>query len=199
MKILVVGGTGVIGSAVVKELSARHTVIVAGHTQGDFLVDISSQDSIAALYKAVGPVDAVVCTAGSVTFKKFNEMKPEDYLLGLNNKLMGQIHLVLLGREFVNPQGSFTLTSGILSQEPIATGSCASMVNAALEGFIIGAAIEMPREIRINVVSPTVVLESMPKYAPYFRGFKPVPVEDVALAFSRSVEGLLTGQVLQVK
>lgn len=34
MKILIVGGTGTLGKAIVAELSVRHTVIVAGHTIG---------------------------------------------------------------------------------------------------------------------------------------------------------------------
>jgi uncharacterized protein YbjT (DUF2867 family) len=60
MKILVVGGTGTIGQAVIKELSPRHTMIVAGHTTGDIKVDITDTNSIKKMYESVGKVDAVV-------------------------------------------------------------------------------------------------------------------------------------------
>ena len=60
------------------------------------------------------------------------------------------------------------------------------------------AAIELPRGMRINVVSPTVFAESMEGYGPYFRGFEPMPVARAARAFSRSIEGAQTGQVYKV-
>ena len=72
------------------------------------------------------------------------------------------------------------------------------MVNGAVDGFVIGAAIELPKGIRINSVSPGVVLESIDTYGDFFRGHEPVPVARVALAFSKSVEGLLSGKVLRV-
>jgi NAD(P)-dependent dehydrogenase (short-subunit alcohol dehydrogenase family) len=120
------------------------------------------------------------------------------YGLGLANKLMGQVNLTLAARDCLRDGGSITLIAGILSQEPIAMGSSASMVNGALESFARAAAIELPRGLRINVVSPTVFVESMGGYAPFFRGFEPVPVASAALAFSRSIEGRQTGQVYRV-
>jgi NAD(P)-dependent dehydrogenase (short-subunit alcohol dehydrogenase family) len=111
---------------------------------------------------------------------------------------MGQVNLAQIGRDHLNDCGSITLITGILGEQPIRTGSSASMVNGALEAFVRAAAIELPRGIRINAVSPNVFVESMPAYGPYFRGFEAVPVARAALAFSRSVEGAQTGQVYRV-
>lgn len=198
MKIIVIGGTGLIGSAIVSELKARHEVLVVGRQRGDYQVDITSIDSIQKMYKKLGKFDAMVCASGSVHFGKLAKMSDSLYRLGIDNKLMGQVNLVLLGLEFINEGGSFTLTSGVLSHDPIASGSSASMVNGAVESFVKAAAIEMPHGIRINAISPTVVLEAMSKYGPYFQGFDPVPVKKVALAYSKSVEGMQTGQVYSV-
>jgi len=198
MKIIVVGGTGTIGKAVVKELSQRHTIITAGHQSGDIKVDVTDKKSIEAMYKTAGKVDAVVATTGEVHFGDFSEMTDDLYRIGLNSKLMGQVNLVLLGIAHLNTAGSFTLTSGILSGDPIRYGSSASMVNGALDSFVKAAAIEMPNNIRINVVSPTVITESLEGYAPYFRGFEPVSAAKAALAYSKSVEGLQTGQIYKV-
>ncbi len=198
MKIIIVGGTGTIGKAVVKELSHRHQVIIAAHQHGDVRVDITDQQSIENMYKTIGPVDAVISTTGKIHFGEFAQMKAQQYQVGLDSKLMGQVNLVLLGIAYLNDAGSFTLTSGILSHEPIRYGSSGSMINAAIDGFIRGAAIEMPRGIRINAVSPTILLESVPQYGEYFHGFEPVPAAKVALAYSKSVEGLQTGQVYKV-
>jgi NAD(P)-dependent dehydrogenase (short-subunit alcohol dehydrogenase family) len=125
-------------------------------------------------------------------------MTPDLFAVGIRSKLMGQVNLVMAGTKALNDGGSFTLISGILADDPIRLGTSASMVNGAIESFVKAAAIELPRGIRINAVSPGVFVESMAGYGPFFRGHKPVPVADAALAFSKSVEGALTGQVFQV-
>lgn len=198
MKVIIFGGTGTIGSAVVHELSSRHEIIAVGKNSGDFQCDITDKNQVKELFKKVGEFDALVSTVGNVHFSDFEKMTYDLYQIGLQDKLMGQVNLVLTGREFIKDKGSFTLTSGILAHDPIYSGTSASMVNGAIESFVQAASIEMPRDLRINVVSPTVILEAMPKYAPYFRGFEPIPASRAALAYSKSVEGLQTGQVYRV-
>jgi NAD(P)-dependent dehydrogenase (short-subunit alcohol dehydrogenase family) len=198
MKVVIVGGTGLIGTAVARELGKRHQIITVGHTHGDFNTDVLDKESITDLYQKIGKFDALISTLGKVIFADFKALDEEQYFVGINDKLMGQVNLVKIGLQHITDRGSFTLTSGILSQDPIRSGVSASMVNGAINGFVIGAAIEMPRGIRINAVSPTVIAEAMENYAPYFRGFKPVSASDAALAYSKSVEGLQTGQVYKV-
>lgn len=198
MRILVVGASGVIGRAVVAELAPRHEIVTAGRTSGDVRLDITDEASIRAAYGEIGQLDAVVSATGKVKFAPFAEMQGGDYALGLENKLMGQVNLVLIGREFVGEGGSFTLTTGVLDHDPIVAGTSASMVNGAVNAFALAAAIEMPKGQRINVVSPGVIEEAMDAYAPYFRGFEPVPAARAALAYAKSVEGARTGQVYRV-
>ncbi|MBM1182937.1 NAD(P)-dependent dehydrogenase, short-chain alcohol dehydrogenase family [Pseudomonas lundensis] len=198
MKILLIGAHGTIGSAIDRELSPRHEIVRIGRKSGDFQVDISDSASIRKLFQQTGQFDALICAAGSVTFAPLGQMSEKDFVLGLQNKLMGQVNLLLIGREFANDGASFTFTSGVINREPIRTGSSAALVNAALDGFVKAAAIELPRGLRVNSVSPTVLEEAMDHYAPFFRGFKPVPAAEVALAYAKSVEGLHTGQTYQV-
>jgi NAD(P)-dependent dehydrogenase (short-subunit alcohol dehydrogenase family) len=199
MKILIVGASGTIGTAVVNELKQRHDIVTAGRKSGDFTVDTSDLGSIRVLFEKVGPVDAVVSAAGNVHFGPLLQMTPEQLQLGLNDKLMGQVHLALEASKHLNPGGSVTLTAGTLSKDPIRYGASASLVNGALEGFVRAAALEFPAGMRINAVSPTVLLESMPSYGPYFPGSEGVPAKRVALAFAKSVEGAQTGQVYYVE
>lgn len=195
MRILIIGGTGTLGQAVAKELSSRHEVIIASRDHSEIKVDIADRKSIDAMYKQVPNLDAIISTTGKVHFGAFPELTGDQYALGLNNKLMGQVQLVSIGLNYLNDHGSFTLTSGILNRDPITFGSSAAMVNGAIDGFVKSAAIEMNRGLRINAVSPTVVSESMTKYADFFRGFVPVPAATVALAYVKSVEGAQTGQI----
>jgi NAD(P)-dependent dehydrogenase (short-subunit alcohol dehydrogenase family) len=198
MKILLIGAQGTLGRAVAEALAARHQIVAAGRNSGEVRIDLANPDSIAAALAQVGQVDAVVSAAGNVAFAPLLDLTPEQWAIGLNDKLMGQVNLALLAAPYLNDGGSITLTTGILADQPIRYGASASLVNAAVEGFIRAAAIELPRGIRINAVSPNVLEESMPNYGPYFRGFEAVPAARAALAFSRSVEGAQTGQVYKV-
>ncbi|VVN87187.1 short chain dehydrogenase [Pseudomonas fluorescens] len=198
MKILLIGANGTIGSAVDRELAPRHEIIRIGRKSGNYQVDISDSASIRKLFEQTGKFNALICAAGNVNFVPLAEMTEKDFALGLQDKLMGQVNLLLIGREFANDGASFTFTTGVLSHDPIRTGSSAALVNGALDSFVRAAAIELPRGLRINSVSPNVLVEAMDSYAPYFRGFKPVPAVDVALAYGKSVEGLQTGQTFHV-
>lgn len=203
LRILLVGASGTIGRAVAAELGARHDIVTAGRTSGDVRMDIADPASIIAGIRAAGPVDAVACASGAVNFRPLGMIEPASvadsvYGLGLASKLMGQVNLALAARETLRDGGSITLVSGVLTHDPIVAGSAATMANAAVEGFVRAAAIELPRGLRINVVSPTVLSESMADYGPFFRGFVPVPAARVALAYSRSIEGAQTGQVYTV-
>lgn len=198
MKILLVGANGTIGQAVARNLGARHELVTAGRSSGQHRVDLGSDASVAALLETVGPVDAIVSTAGNLHFGPLGEMTAEQFNIGLQDKLLGQVRLALRGQHALRDGGSITLTSGVLAIEPIRNGANATAVNAALEAFAAAAAIELPRGIRLNVVSPTLLTESLGAYGPYFPGFETVPAERVALAFQRSVEGAQSGRVYRV-
>ncbi|WP_420995888.1 short chain dehydrogenase [Cupriavidus sp. 30B13] len=197
-KIVVIGASGTLGKAVVDNLAGRHEVIRVGKTHGEFQVDITIPESVQALFGRLGKVDGIISTTGQMFFGPVTQMRAEDFAIGLNDKLLGQVRLALVGQHYLNDGGSITLTSGILSDQPIHAGANASSVNAALDGFVRAAAVELGRGLRINAVSPTVVQESWGAYGPFFPGFEAVSAARVALAYQRSVEGPQTGQVYRV-
>ncbi|WP_341366561.1 short chain dehydrogenase [Yoonia sp. BS5-3] len=198
MKIVLIGATGDVGQAALAALSPRHDIITVGRTSGDLACDIADPVSVAAMYDHVGQVDAVVCTAGNVHFGPLAEFTHDQFMVGLKDKVMGQINLVLAGRDYVADGGSFTLTSGILDQDPIRMGAGAATANGALAGFVRGAAIEMPKGQRLNVVSPGLLDISVPRYGEWFPGHIAVPSKAVGLAYVKCVEGPQTGQVITV-
>ncbi|OCA88002.1 short chain dehydrogenase [Bacillus sp. FJAT-27225] len=198
MRILQIGASGTIGKAVAEHLGNRHEIISASRTGGEVYVDLTSPQSIKDMYAEVGNVDAVVCTAGETYFGKIDELTPENNDISIQNKLKGQMNVVLLGIDYVNDRGSFTLTTGIIMDDPIIGGISSAMVSGGLKSFVRAAAIEMPRGIRINTVSPGIIAESIKKYGPYFPGFEPVPASRVALAYQKSVEGGQTGRTYTV-
>ena len=194
MRILLIGATGTIGEAVAAALAARHDVVRASRQQADEQVDIADPASVRALFRRVGRVDAIVSAAGNAAFKPLAGLGDDDFTFSLGNKLMGQVNLVRLGLDAVKDGGSITLTSGVLAQHPEPGTAAISLVNAGLEGFGRAAALEAPRGIRINVVSPPWVAETLAAMGRPLDGG--LPAEVVAQAYVRSVESSETGQVI---
>jgi NAD(P)-dependent dehydrogenase (short-subunit alcohol dehydrogenase family) len=196
MKFLVVGSTGLIGSYVAKTLSKHGTVIGVSRTT-QISVDVTDPASIKAMYEKVGKVDAVASCIGKVAFKPVAELTYEDYLIGLKDKALGQVELVRAGIEFLNDAGSFTLMTGVLARDPIPSGSVAALANGAIESFTLAAAIDLPRGIRINTVSPNVLVEAT-SYHSSFPGFHQVTAQSVADAYVKSILGKQTGQIYKL-
>ena len=198
MKIIIIGANGAVGKTALDALSDRHEVITVGRSSGDIQADIEDIDGIRSMYQQVGKVDAVVSAVGHGHFGKVHEMSSDQFMQGINHKVLPQVNLVLEGFAYMNDGGSFTLTSGVLNRDPIPGGSCSAAANGALDGFVLGAAVDMPRGIRINAVSPEVLEASRKKYEGFFPGHVHVSNEAVGLAYSKAVEGCLTGQVFIV-
>jgi NAD(P)-dependent dehydrogenase (short-subunit alcohol dehydrogenase family) len=197
MRVILIGATGTIGREVLQALAGRHEVVAVGRTSGDFRIDISQPASIEAFFRQAGKFDAVVSTAGDARFGELNKLTDDDYLFSLTNKLMGQANLVRIGQQFINDKGSFTLTSGFLAQVPMPGSSAISMVNAGLEGFVRAAALEMNRGIRVNVVSPIWVKETLEAMGR--DSSTGMPAAQVARSYVASVEGAMSGAVLDVR
>lgn len=198
MRILMVGGTGTIGSKVGAYFQKKHEIITAGRKSGEVQVDISDSSSIEQMFIKTGQVDAVVSTAGDAKWAAFEELSEDDYYIGLKSKLMGQVNLVRLGKGYVSPGGSFTLSTGILADHPVRLTTSAAMVNGAVHSFVKAACLELKNGIRINAVSSGLVEDAVDRYQDYFPGHNPIPMAKVANAFARSVEGAGTGEIIRI-
>lgn len=196
MRVLIVGANGKVGRAAVQALAPRHEIVAAGRNSGDLRVDIGDEKSVEAMYRKAGNVDAVIAAAGDTHFGPLSAMTPEQFKVGIDSKLLGQVNLVLMGHRHVNDGGSFTLVSGILNRDPIRQGANAAVADGAIDAFVKAAALEMLRGIRINAVSPALLEVSAKDYEGYFPGHIPVSSLRVGQAFIKSVEGALTGQVI---
>lgn len=198
MRILLVGAAGAIGSAVEAALGQKHEVLRAGRNSGDIRIDITDEASIARAFEQSGRLDAVIVAAGELHFGPLLAMTTTQLGFSINSKLLGQVNVARFAAKHLAEGGSITLVSGIIGEQPVGGGASAALVNAAIEGFVLGASVDMPRGIRINAVSPGIVTETKDQYAPLFDGFEPVPARRVAVAYVRSVEGAQTGQVYRV-
>jgi NAD(P)-dependent dehydrogenase (short-subunit alcohol dehydrogenase family) len=197
MRIIIIGAAGTIGKAVVEALAERHEIVRVGRRSGDHQVDIASRESIERFFAEVGSFDALVSAAGDARFGPLDSLTDEDFSFSLSNKLMGQVNLVRAGLQHVRDNGSFTLTSGLLAKYPAKGSAAITLVNAGLEGFARVAALEAPRGVRVNVVSPSWVSETL--VAMGRDGSGGLPASTVARAYVESVESARTGEILDVR
>lgn len=196
MRILLVGASGTIGKAVLHKLQARdHEVTTVGRSSGDIIADITDEAQLLSVWEKAGQVDAVVSAAGEVPYAPLVELSAEDFTSAWIKKALAQINLVRTGLDHVAVKGSFTLISGIPSRDPVFSGAAAATVNGAIEAFVRTAAVEIaPR--RINVISPSVLTESLEAFGDFFPGFPPVDASEVARCYQKSIEGFSTGETI---
>jgi len=196
MKIVVIGATGTIGSAVSEALASRHEVVrVSRH--GAIQADLQDVASLRQLFGKVREVGAVVNCAGDAAFRPLTQLTDADFELSLRSKLMGQVNLVRVCVQHLKDGGSITLTGGVLAHEPMPGAAAISMVNAGLEGFVLGASVEMPRGIRLNVVSPPWITETLKALKMDPSGGLPAAV--CAKAYLAAIEGDRQGQTLDAR
>ena len=197
MKVLIIGGHGTIGKKVAEHFAQQHEVLIAGRSKGDLQVDISDSQSIEAMFRAAGKLDAIICAAGEAKWASFEELSEEDYYIGFRSKLMGQVNLVRIGQHYLNQPGSITLSTGILADDPVIKTASAAMVNGAIHSFVQAVALELPAHLRVNVVSLGMVQDAYEKYKDYFPGHNPVPMTKAVNAYIRSVLGSRTGEIIR--
>ena len=199
MKIIIIGAGGTIGKSLAAHFSVHHEVIGAGRKSGMINADLSDRDSLVEMFKKTGVVDAVICVAGEAAWAPFKELTDVDFHIGIRSKLMGQVNLVKVSQDYIHPNGSVTLTSGILGDHPVLKTTSAAMVNGGINSFVRAVSLELENGIRINAVSSGLVADSYEKYKDFFPGHHPVPMKKVVKAYARSVHGKITGKIIRVR
>ncbi|WP_298537694.1 short chain dehydrogenase [uncultured Algibacter sp.] len=198
MKILIIGGNGTIGKTVVSHFKHKNEILIVGRTKGGVTVDIADSISITSMFEKIGKVDAIICVAGEAKWDDFNKLSEADYYIGLKSKLMGQVNLVRIGQNYLNPNGSITLSTGILADDPVVKTTSAAMVNGGIHSFVKAVALEIENGIRVNAVSSGMVEDAYGKYKDYFPGHNPIPMKKVVNGYVRSVNGKGNGEIIRI-
>ena len=197
-KIIVVGATGKLGRVVVEGLRKDYEVIRAGRSGPDLKIDAFDFESVSDIFASVGPFDGLVSCIGGTPFKTFEELTMNDFAAGLSTKCFSQLNLAKAAIPFLSENGSITLTSGIIGDEPIIAGSCAAAANGALNMCVSTLAAEYAGKLRINVVSPSIIENSVDHYGMLFDGFEPTSNESIIHAYRRTISAPITGRVMSL-
>jgi NAD(P)-dependent dehydrogenase (short-subunit alcohol dehydrogenase family) len=192
MKIIIVGASGRIGKEVDKALTNRHEIVRVGSSSGDVQCNYTDSESVRDMFNDIGKFDALISVVGGdSTFKPFIDLNDDDYRYGFERKFLSQIRLLKFGENYIRDAGSFTFTSGFLSQYPNPYSIATGPLNAAVDTFAKNTASLLPRGIRINVVSPAPIVE------PGQESKGVVTAAQTAEFYIKAVEGSMTGQILR--
>lgn len=195
-KIVVVGATGRLGRVVVGGLN-DYEVIRAGRSGPDLKIDALNFESVSDVFASIGTFDGLISCIGGTPFKTFEELTMEDFAMGLSKKCFSQLNLAKAAIPYLTENGSITLTSGIIGDEPILAGSCAAAANGALNMCVSTLAAEYAGKLRINIVSPSIIENSVEDYGMLFDGFEPTSKKRIVEAYRRTISAPISGRVLR--
>ncbi|MDA9319491.1 SDR family oxidoreductase, partial [Candidatus Thioglobus sp.] len=164
----------------------------------DLKIDAFDFESVSDILASFGPFDGLVSCIGGTPFKTFEELTMDDFAAGLSTKCFSQLNLAKAAIPFLSENGSITLTSGIIGDEPIIAGSCAAAANGALNMCVSTLAAEYAGKLRINVVSPSIIENSVDHYGMLFDGFEPTSNESIIHAYRRTISAPITGRVMSL-
>lgn len=189
MRIIVVGASGMLGKAVAAALRAEHYVIPVSRRSA-VGVDLTDPSSVDRLFAEVADVDSVVCCAANVPLTPLSALTGAGIATDVQAKMFGQIALTLSAAAQLNSGGSIVLTGGTFVT-PIQGSSIGALVNTGLSGFVRSAAAELPRGLRLNLVSPGWISETLTAMGEDPASGTPVSV--VADTYRELVEGTAQG------
>ena len=165
--VVVVGGSSGIGLATAELAKKEGADVVIASRNKDRLnaaagkigarpmvADVTGDESVSALFKALGAVDHVVVTAAQLRSGPFKTLPMEDVRATMEGKFWGAWRVARAAE--IKKGGSLTLVSGFLSIRPRPNSSIVGAANGAIESLARSLAIDLA-PVRVNAVSPGVI------------------------------------------
>jgi 3-oxoacyl-[acyl-carrier protein] reductase len=194
---VVVGGASGIGWATAKALAAqgfgvtiadRNTELAAqcaaelGDPHTWAAVEVSDEDSVAALFDQVGDLDAVVNCAGFSGFGMITDLDAEQFRSVVDVCLTGGFLVIKHAGRHLREGGSVVSLTSLNARQPAIGMSAYCAAKAGLSMLTQVAALELgPRGIRVNAVAPGFVHTPLTEGAAVIPGVVEEYVENTAL------------------
>jgi len=169
--IVVIGGSSGLGLGIAIECANQGAMVTIasrskeklersvdeiGHNANYHCVDVSSEDSIKALFEQLGEIDHLVVTSGFVTGKSFDALSFEEARNDVEINVWGKFNVVKCGASFIKKTGSITFISGAFATKPNPDVFMTTVSVAAVEAMAKTLAIALS-PVRVNAISPYVV------------------------------------------
>jgi len=168
-RVVIIGGSTGVGFAVAEAALAEGASVVIGSSQAEkvasavkqlggdasgFAVDVSNEASVAAFFEQVGAFDHLVFTAGDWGMSFFAPVRDIDIAAqqaGMAVRFWGALLAVKYGCRTIAPNGSITLTGGMLAHRPLKGAPVVTAVAGAIEHLTVGLSLDIA-PVRVNAV-----------------------------------------------
>jgi NAD(P)-dependent dehydrogenase (short-subunit alcohol dehydrogenase family) len=223
-RVIVIGGASGIGFAVAalsREIGAE--VVIASSTPAKVAaavgrlsgttggaVDLRSETSVSRFFETLGAFDHLAITAGDWGGAMFAVTRDLDLAVardGLEVRFWGVLAAVKHASRTIAPNGSITLTSGMLTHRPTKGAPLATAIGGAVEHLARGLAVDLA-PVRVNAVCPGMILTDIVKQMPpetlqtYVAGLPlpraASPTEAATAYVYLMLNSYVTGQILPV-
>ena len=170
-RMLVTGGPGTLGSALVRALCADGDEVVASfwrdtarteelqNATGCRLhqADVGEEDAVAAMFASLEPLDAVIHCAGIARDQLLLRTSPADWHETLRVDLQGTFLVARGALQSLNDGGSLILVASRVGQRGAAGQSAYAAAKSATIGLMKTAACEAAGRLRVNAICPPFV------------------------------------------
>ena len=177
-KIIIVGGSGSIGSAIAKELTKeKYSIHIIGRDEKSLkeisdninceysIADVLDIDKLKSTLENIeGDIHGIAYCVGSINLKPFKISKEEEYIDSFKINTLGAITSIKVVMEsLIKNNGSILLFSTIAVQQGFTNHTIISSSKGAIEGLTLALAAELAPNVRVNCIAPSLTMSKMSK------------------------------------
>ena len=175
-KIIILGGSGAIGSSIAKELIQKnYAPILISKNKDDikliakkldcqyYVCDVLNTEKLTQTIQEIGDeIFGLAYCVGSINLKPFKLAKENNFLESYKINTLGAINAIKAAQEsLLKNNGSILLFSSIAVQQGFINHSIISTAKGAIEGLTLSLAAEFAPKIRVNCIAPSLTNAKM--------------------------------------
>ena len=175
-KIIILGGSGAIGSSIAKELIQKnYAPILISKNKNDikliakkldcqyYVCDVLNTEKLTQTIQEIGDeIFGLAYCVGSINLKPFKLAKENNFLESYKINTLGAINAIKAAQEsLLKNNGSILLFSSVAVQQGFINHSIISTAKGAIEGLTLSLAAEFAPKIRVNCIAPSLTDSKM--------------------------------------
>ena len=160
-KIIIIGGSKGIGSAIIDSLITNHKIINLSRTSPEFEHENLSHFNCDVLKDELPPIqsaDGLIYCPGSINLKPFNRLSLDDFRADFEINVIGAIKAIQTYTKTLSQSesASIVLFSTVATKLGMPFHASVATSKSAVEGLTKSIAADLATKIRVNAIAPTI-------------------------------------------
>ena len=216
-KIIIIGGSKGIGSAIIDSLITNHKIINLSRTSPEFEHENLSHFNCDVLKDELPPIesaDGLIYCPGSINLKPFNRLSLDDFRADFEINVIGAIKAIQTYTKTLSQSesASIVLFSTVATKLGMPFHASVATSKSAVEGLTKSIAADLATKIRVNAIAPTItdtdlaakflrnerMMESTIQRHPLKKYLKPTEVAAMATYLLSDLSKSISGQVFNL-